>query len=424
MATRFTDKMIEKLKPQDKIVDTRETDGFGVRVLPSGVKTWFYIYRFEGKRRFMNLGHYPAISLAEARTKHRAALTRVEQGGDPFSELEAAAHERKKTPNLSDFIDDYIRIYAKPKLKSWEKIEQSLKREIVPVLGKKKITDIKRRDIVLILNEVAGRAPVMANRLLAYTRHLFAWAVDQDALEINPLAGMKRPGGSEEPRQRNLSDDEIRILWKSLDRNDLMITPEIKRAIKLVLVTAQRPGEVIGMHTEEIDGHWWTIPASRAKNGLAHRVYLTQTALSLLGNTTGRGYIFKTAGEDDKPMTELAMNTAIRRHLLFQLKDAKGNPLYNKDGKPATENRLGVDHFTPHDLRRTAASGISNLDFIDEHVDALLNHKKTGVKRVYIINKYDKEKQMMLEAWERKLISITTGKESKVISINAGKKAA
>jgi integrase len=235
---------------------------------------------------------------------------------------------------------------------------------------------------------------------------------------------MKRPGGTEDPRQRKLSDEEIKTLWKALDAPDLNMTDEIKRAIKLVLVTAQRPGEVIGMHTEEIDGHWWTIPASRAKNGLAHRVYLTQTALSLLGGTSGKGYIFKTAGKEDLPMTELAMNTAIRRHLLWPLKDAKGNPLYNKDGKPATENRLGVDHLTPHDLRRTAATGISNLDFVDEHVDALLNHKKAGIKRVYILNKYDKEKQMMLEAWERKLTSIITGKENKVISINAGKKAA
>jgi integrase len=421
---RFTDKTIDALKPQDRITDKRETDGFGIRVLPSGVKTWFYIYRFEGKRRFMNLGHYPAITLSEARTMHRSALSQVEKGLDPLAAAEELKQERKRTPMLSDLIDEYIRIYAKPKLKSWEKIEKSLKRVFVPVLGKKKITDINRRDVKAILNEVALRAPVMANRLHAYIVAMFAWAEDQGELEINSLAGMKRPGGTEDPRQRKLSDEEIKTLWKALDAPDLNMTDEIKRAIKLVLVTAQRPGEVIGMHTEEIDGHWWTIPASRAKNGLAHRVYLTQTALSLLGGTSGKGYIFKTAGKEDLPMTELAMNTAIRRHLLWPLKDAKGNPLYNKDGKPATENRLGVDHLTPHDLRRTAATGISNLDFVDEHVDALLNHKKAGIKRVYILNKYDKEKQMMLEAWERKLTSIITGKESKVISINAGKKAA
>lgn len=420
----FTDKLLSSLKPTEKKYIRSEGNGFTIVVWPSGIKSWRYRYSFEGKAREMHLGEYPAVSMETARNKFEDARRQVKNDIDPMTVAEEIKLERKRTPILSDFVDDYIRIYAKPKLKSWEKIERSLKRVFVPVLGKKKITDIKRRDIVVILDEVAGRAPVMANRLLAYTRHLFAWAVDRDALEINPLAGMKRPGGSEEPRQRNLSDEEIKTLWKALDAPDLNMTDEIKRAVKLVLVTAQRPGEVIGIHAEEIDGHWWTIPASRAKNGLAHRVYLTQMALSLLGDTTGKGYVFKTAGKEDLPMTELAMNTAIRRHLLWPLKDAKGNPLYNKDGKPATENRLGVDHLTPHDLRRTAASGISNIDFIDEHVDALLNHKKAGIKRVYILNKYDKEKQMMLEAWERKLTSIITGKESKVISINAGKKAA
>lgn len=418
---RFTDKWIEALKPDGKIVDKREANGFGIRVLPSGVKTWFFIYRYDGKRRFMNLGHYPAISLSEARAMHRQALSQVERGLDPLAIDEDKRTERRRTPILSDFISEYIRLYAQPNLRSWQKIQQALNREIVPILGRMKITEVKRRDISAILNEVGLRAPVMANRLQAYVRHLFAWAVDQGMLEHNPVAGMKRPGGKEEPKERKLSDDEIRTLWASLDRPDLNITPEIRRAIKLILVTAQRPGEVIGMHVSEIDGHWWTIPGARAKNGLTHRVYLTDMALLLIGDTSGKGYIFKTAGKTDKPMTELAMNTAIRRQLFHQMEDAEGNPLFQKDGKPATENRLGVDHFTPHDLRRTAASVLSGIGHIDEHIDALLNHKKQGVKRVYIINRYDREKQMMLEALERKLAAIVNGTMDNVTSIEAAK---
>jgi len=208
MATRFTDKMVEKLKPLDRIIDTREADGFGIRVLPSGVKTWFYIYRFDGKRRFMNLGHYPAISLADARTLHRQALSQVERGLDPLAIAETKRVERKRTPILSDFVNEYIHLYAQPKLKSWKKIQQALDREIIPVLGKMKITDIKRRDVSVILNEIGLRAPVMANRIQAYVRHLFAWAVDQGVIEHNPVAGMKRTGGKEEPKQRNLSAEE------------------------------------------------------------------------------------------------------------------------------------------------------------------------------------------------------------------------
>lgn len=425
MATRFTDKMVEKLKPLDRIIDTREADGFGIRVLPSGVKTWFYIYRFEGKRRFINLGHYPAISLADARTLHRQALSQVEKGLDPLAIAETKRVERKRTPILSDFVNEYIRLYAQPKLKSWEKIQQALNREIIPVLGKMKITDIKRRDVSAILNEIGLRAPVMANRIQAYVRHLFTWAVDQGVIEHNPLAGMKRTGGKEEPKQRNLSAVEIKNLWHSLDRPELSITTEIRGAIKLVLLTAQRPGEVIGMHSSEINGNWWTIPGSRTKNGLTHRVYLAATTLSLIGDITGKGFIFKTAGEADKPMTELAMNTAIRRHLFCPLKDPTGKPLYQKDGKPATENLLGVDHFTPHDLRRTATTLMAQAKIIKEYRERVTNHKLGKIDGTYNVHDYDDEKQMALEALERRILSIINeAADNKVVPIRAARKAA
>ncbi|MDD2500737.1 MAG: integrase arm-type DNA-binding domain-containing protein [Geobacter sp.] len=421
---KFTDIFIRNLKPEAKKYYKRESDGFVVRVMPSGVKTWLLVYTVDGRRKEMNLGQYPYVSLASARERYNDAKKILGNGLDPGAIDQEKKLERRRTPVLADFVDEYIKIYAKPKLKSWEKIEQSLKREIVPILGKKKITDIKRRDVVLVLDTVASRAPVMANRLLAYVRHMFSWAVDRDVLEINPLAGMKRPGGKEESRERNLTPEEIKALWTALDRDDLNMTDEIRRAIKLVLVTAQRPGEVINIHASEINGNWWTIPGSKTKNGQTHRVYLTKMAVSLLGDVKGKGFVFKAAGEDDRPMTELAMNMAIRRHLQWPLKDAKGNHLYNKDGKPATENRLGVAHFTPHDLRRTATTLMAQVKVIKEHRERVTNHKLGKIDGTYNLHDYDDEKQMALEALERKLLSIVSGAESNVIPITAGKKAA
>jgi integrase len=208
------------------------------------------------------------------------------------------------------------------------------------------------------------------------------------------------------------------------------------RAIRLILTTAQRPGEVIGMHSSEIEGHWWTIPADRAKNGKTHRVYLTATALSLIGDMevaekdTGenklKGYIFPSPVKKSpkqpgkkiiRPMGDTALAVAVGRNLAYPLADAKGKPLYSKDGKTATENRLGIDHFTPHDLRRTAATFMAQAGEMDEVIDAVLNHAKQGVIKVYNQYRYDKEKQAALETWERKLNSIIAGTESKVIPI-------
>lgn len=422
---RFSDLQVKNLKPENKKKYLREQNGFAIRVMPSGVKTWLYIFTFEGKRRELNLGEYPLVSLEKARDKFNEARKLVIAGTDPIAALASERIERKRTPTLESFVDEFIKVYARPNLKSWEKIERSLKREIVPVLGMMKITDIKRRDVLAILNPIAARVPVMANRLAAYTGKLFSWAVEQDVLEINPLAGMKRPGGKEKPAERCLTPAEIKTLWAALDAPDLNMTDEMRRAVKLVLVTAQRPGEVIGMHSIELDGAWWTIPGTRTKNGLTHRVYLTPTALSLIGDTSGKGYIFKTAGEVDRPMTENAVNVAVRRHLFWPVRDAKGNELYSKDGKVATENRLGIDHFTPHDLRRTAITLMAQEKIIKEYRERVVNHKLAKIDGTYNVHDYDDEKQMALEALERRLLGITgeTTTGGKVISIQTRKAA-
>lgn len=156
---KFTDIFIRNLKPEAKKYYRRESDGFTIRVMPSGVKTWLLVYTVDGRRKEMNLGQYPYVSLAMARERYNDAKKVLGRGLDPGAIEQEKKMERRRTPVLSDFVDEYIKIYAKPKLKSWEKIEQSLKREIVPALGKKKIADIKRRDVVLVLDDVAGRAP-------------------------------------------------------------------------------------------------------------------------------------------------------------------------------------------------------------------------------------------------------------------------
>jgi integrase len=177
--------------------------------------------------------------------------------------------------------------------------------------------------------------------------------------------------------------------------------------LKLILITAQRPGEVIGMHASEIDGNWWTIPVERSKNKKAQRVYLTAMALELIGSTDKKGFMFPCPHKTKKKaIAPHALAIAVHRNLEWPITDKEGKPLYGKDGKPATENKLGIDQFTPHDLRRTAATFMAEMGEMDEVIDAILNHSKQGVIRVYNQYRYDKEKQAALESWERKLQSI------------------
>jgi integrase len=131
-----------------------------------------------------------------------------------------------------------------------------------------------------------------------------------------------------------------------------------------------------------------------------------------------KGYIFHTPlTKKEQSIAAQALIVAVARGLAFPLTDDKGNQLFKKDGKPATENRLEIDHFTPHDLRRTAATFMAKAGEMNEVIDAVLNHTKQGVIKVYNQYRYDLEKQKSLETWERKLISIVTGKQGNVIAI-------
>ncbi|WP_027715355.1 site-specific integrase [Desulfuromonas sp. TF] len=430
---KFTDKYIASLKPEGKMVDKREGGGFGIRVLPSGVKTFFYIYRFDGVRRFLNLGHYDpkragrddtAISLDEARSGgvslsgarklYTEAKAKVDKGIDVFAEKALKAEERLKAPTVAELADEYLTRYAKMRKRSWEEDERILKRDVIPAWGRRKAADITKRDINLLLDRIIDRgAPVMANNTFKIIRRMFNYAVEKDILVYSPALGVKLPSPKVE-RERVLSEDEIKVLWSRLDEPSLAMSPEVRRALKLVLVTAQRPGEVIGMNGSEIDGRWWTVPTGRAKNKKAHRVYLTDLALELIGDTTGEGYVF--------PSPRKATGQHILRHALSRaiVNNCPSGCVNNcascendgckEDGKEVEEkNTLGVAHFTPHDLRRTAATFMAEAGEMDEVIDAVLNHVKEGVKKVYNLYRYDKEKRVALEAWERKLKAIVAG---------------
>ena len=274
-----------------------------------------------------------------------------------------------------------------------------------------------------MLDKIVDRgSPGTANNTFKIIRKMFNWAIKKDILEVSPCDRVDMPGPLV-VKDRALDADEIKTLWNSLN-NDKTVSmiPEVRQMLKLILITAQRPGEVSGLHTREIDGEWWNIPAERSKNGKAHRVYLSGLARGIIAEAIQRvkrireipadqeysGYIF--------PCPHRAKDKPIERHALSRS--------LKRNESPDGATTLGVATFTPHDLRRTAATMMSELKFMDEIIDAVLNHVKQGIIATYNRNKYDAEKQQALESWERRLIGITTAKDlSNVYSIQTGKAA-
>lgn len=436
---KLTKTTVEKLPHSEKgkQVDyfDSELDGFGIRVSATGKK--YFVRRLIGiKRVRVMIGSHPIKTAEEARSEAIKYLGTIESGIDPNKQKREKAkleEKSKLTLTVKELISEYIEKHAEPSKRSWKEDKRILNKDALAAWGNRKAEDIKKRDIVLLLESIIKRgSPGSANNNFKIIRKMFRFAVQRDIIEHSPCDGVVMPAPLNRG-DRVLSEQEILILWSNLDT--CHASPEIRNAIRLILVTGQRPGEIIGMHSSEIDGRWWTIPAERSKNKKAHRVYLTNSALELIGSLkiidpdTGkekdRGYIFpcrikpkeNDLKKEKRPMGRLSISQVVSRNLAVPVMKKNGKPLVDANKKPVTENKLGVADFTPHDLRRTSATFMSQLGIMDEVIDALLNHTKQGIIRTYNLNRYDREKQLALEAWESKLTSIITNINSNVVPV-------
>lgn len=410
--TVFTDTMIRKLKPGEREFRKSEGNGFTIRVMPSGFKSWLYLYAIDGKRRCMNLGQYPEVTLETARDKFEIARKQVKNGIDPLEHAEHVQEERRKAPTVSELFADYLTRHAKinKRESSWREDERLFNVNVEPAWGKRKAADIKKRDCIALLDSYTDR-PALCHNVMKLTRKVFNFAVEKDILENTPFTGVKVPVDLVS-RERILSNSEIGKLWAS-ELPKAAMSDEVKRIIKFLLLTGQRVGEVCGINVKEIDGRWWTLPPERTKNGQTHRVYLTDTALELLGIPYNSFYfpspVTKTDADGAPVYTHIDENAvayAIRKNLKnYQpRRPIKGEQISMV--KVPEDRKMDLAHFTPHDLRRTFSTGLASLGYSDEIIDAVTGHKKQGIIKIYNRHKYDAEKQQALEAWEQKLIKV------------------
>ncbi|HVR98301.1 MAG TPA: tyrosine-type recombinase/integrase [Thermoanaerobaculia bacterium] len=388
--TILTDTAIRKLRPAAKRYEVRDASrpGFGVRVELDGRKVFFQRFGTHGERR-LTLGTYSAaFGLAKARIAADKARTQYAAGEDPIAakheqrrrerhdrETRKAASEGRPAPGtFGDLAQRYLLdARRRRRERSVREAARKLRVEVLPGWGMRTVAEIRRADVLRLVEAARERGGVCSNRTLALVRSVFQYAVDREELDANPALRIpRRYLYAETPRERVLAEEEIRTLWPLFDR----LQPAVAAAWRLVLLTAQRPGEVLSMRWQDLErdsrGCWWNLPAELTKTNRAHRVPLSPQALAVieaLRPLTGSSEWVLASRAEGKRLTWLSHSSARLRAW------------------------SGLEHFTPHDLRRTAATWLGRSGVRPDTIDQLLNHAAGRITRTYNRAGYDAEKR-------------------------------
>lgn len=408
----FTELGIDKLKITGKRYHRTEGDGLYIIVNAAGTKTWASYYMApDGKMKWHRIGDFPGCTLARAREENQ----RIQQAAVESINPKDTGDGLPINPTLEQVYDLFIKKSVdrngNPLRESTvDGYKQAFEADVIPSLGHRKIRDLRKRDILPMLEKIIERGSAnQANQVFRRLKRVMAFALARDITEFNVMAGME-PVGETNRRSRILSDAEIKdfLAWKP--RSD-----QSRRILRLILITGSRPGEVAGMEAGEIEGDWWTIPAERRKNKEPHRVYLTDMAKELLPDLKD-----KDGNKKSGPIftiSRLAADQCLGRALKSQ---AKVTDKKKRGGQPSP---LHLPKFVAHDLRRTQGTGLKALGFSSEVMHIVQGRAKLGMDAVYNLYDYDEERELTAKAWTLKLQSIINGTKANVLPFVKRRKA-
>jgi integrase len=412
-AIMLTDALLRAAAPASKLIELWDVKvaGLCLRISPGGVKTWTFRYRPKDSSSFkrLSLGRYPEVGLSLARQRAQEKRVEVAGGADPQGERRAKREAEGRALPFGALADMYLERYAKPHKRSWANDALYLRAHVRPVWGGRPANRISRADGAALLDTIAKTAPTSANRTQSILSRCFNWAIESGLLEANPLALMPKRA-KETAKDRVLAPDEIRVLWQSLDSDG-----SVTAALRFLLLSGLRPGEVAGLEIAEVadidNPARLEILGSRMKGGKPHIVPLAPMALAIVRQqleraVAGQTHVFASGFADRGPIARHTLSQALRRVI-------KGLPHANVIKDPCP---------TPHDFRRTLATGLAALGVPREDRLAVLGHAQDDVHAAHY-DRYDgfSEKRAALEKWEAHVAGIVGQNEapSNVVKIAA-----
>ena len=360
--------------------------GFALAVYPSGKAMFLIQYRVKGSRRSrrMTVGHAQRLDLDVARKRARELLAHVDLGRDPLAE-----QRRASISTFRALAENYLTREA-VKLRTADRRRAILERAVFPSLGDKAVEAIKKSDVVRLLDKIEDNSgPAAADAALSIVRRILSWHEARVDDYRSPVGrGMNRVDG--EARDRVLTDDEIRSLWRSTGS----FPGPWGDFTRLLLLTAARRTELAEMTRDEVSGALWTLPAERVKNDKQFVLPLSRAAQEIIASIPtldGCRYVFTVDGR--RPISGFSK------------------------AKAAIDKASGVKGWTFHDLRRTARTLLSRAGVDADTAERCLGHAIGGVRGVYDRHKYEEQMRVAFERLAQQIKDIIDPPTGRVVPL-------
>lgn len=384
----LTAKQVEHAKadPQKRVeVPVGLPTGLYLVIHQTGRKSWAFRYRWHGKPSKLTFGTYPKVTLGAARAEANAAIDELKSGKDPS----VTKTEDNREPNSAEAVaKEWLERDVRPRTRTAYEVGRIVNKEILPAWKNKLITEIARPDLMRLLDKIADRGAVSSrNHALSILKRMLNWAVQRGYLQFSPAATIK-PLAGERSRDRVLSEDELRDVWNAAPALGYPWTP----FLQILILTAQRRGEVAGMKWEDVDllgKAVWALSAEQTKAARAHDVPLSKQVIEILKGLPrfqkGSHVFTTTSGE--KPIVGFSK---AKRNLEREIaRMTCGEPKWKAD-------------YTLHDFRRSCATWLAQQETPPHILSAVLGHSAgstMGVTQIYNRFQYGPERRAALEKW-------------------------
>lgn len=401
---RLVANALERLEPAKDGKPKAYTDAaqIGLQFVVRGLaarrsRTWVLRIEFQRKPTRITLGHFPRMSLVEAREEAHRLRGMARRGIDPRRAMQTS-HARRGPPpgpsttpashaphSVGHLADEFMMRFVRKNRKRPDDTEANLKRDVLRKWRERDARSITPREVVDMLDEIVDRgAPVVANRTARLLDQMYRFGIQRRLVDSSPVMLLTPPGGKEKARKRTLSDDEIKAFLR--DPKACTRQEKLQRIILVLLLTGARRGELAHARWDEIDweAKTWTVPDESHKEDEGYICPLTEQAI-----------------EHFRKLQELAKKSP-------WVCPAKGHPGRRANPRELSRRlarcmerfqKQGIEDFTLHDLRRTVRTGLARLGVLPHIAERILSHRQPGIQAVYDRYQYLDEKREALDQW-------------------------